>query len=111
MDGLPRRVRDMATLSGLGYTQREIGALFGITPQAVSAVITRYQRAIDDLGDAVDLRGLSGRAVNALGRHGIRSREEARRRGVLELLTHEPNCGRKTREEISRWMGEDATAP
>jgi len=106
IDAIPVRVRDMATLRGLGYSLREIGGLFGITPQAVSAMLTRYQRSFEDIGNAVELRGLSARAVNALGRHGIRSRDEARRNRALDLLSNERNCGRKTLEEISRWLAQ-----
>jgi hypothetical protein len=107
IDAIPVRVRDIATLRGLGYSHREIGALFGIRSQAVSLMLIRYQRSIEDLGSALDLRGLSARAVNALGRHGIRSREEARRNRALDLLKNERNCGMKTLDEISRWLAQD----
>jgi len=40
-------------------------------------------------------------------RHGIRTREQARQANVLELLAGERNCGRKTMDEIARWMEED----
>jgi predicted xylose isomerase-like sugar epimerase len=107
IDAIPVRVRDIATLRGLGYSHREIGTLFGIRSQAVSLMLIRYQRSIEDLGSAVELRGLSARAVNALGRHGIRSREEARRNRALDLLKNERNCGMKTLDEISRWLAQD----
>jgi hypothetical protein len=54
----------------------------------------------------MELNSLSARAVNALGRHGIRTREQARQANVLERLSGERNCGRKTREEIQRWMAD-----
>jgi hypothetical protein len=54
---------------------------------------------------------LSPRAVNVLGRHGIRTREQARQANVLERLAGERNCGRKTMDEIARWMEEDGGNP
>ncbi len=101
---LPRRVRDMATLRGLGYSFREIGQELNITPQAVSLTLTRHRRSLASLGQAVELVNLSSRAVNALGRHGVRTRREAVETNVLERLRHERNCGRKTLAEIQRWM-------
>lgn len=44
--------------------------------------------------------------MNVLGRHGIRTREQARQTNVLALLAGERNCGRKTMDEIARWMEE-----
>ena len=55
----------------------------------------------------MELNSLSARAVNALGRHGIRTREQARQANVLELLAGERNCGRKTMDDIARWMGDE----
>jgi hypothetical protein len=64
------------------------------------------QRAFTSL-DAKELNSLSARAVNVLGRHGIRTREQAHQANVLALLAGERNCGRKTMDEIARWMEED----
>jgi predicted transcriptional regulator len=105
-EDLPLRIRELAVLRGLGYSLREIGKQFGVTPQAVSLMLQRHRRVLKSLGGVAELRGLSARAVNALGRHGVTSRAEARRRGVLELLRNERNCGRKTLAEIDRWMAE-----
>jgi hypothetical protein len=102
---LPGRVRDIATLRGLGYTCMEIGRRFGITPQAVSATLARYHRRMTDLGARQDMLELSGRAVNALSRIGVNSRADALNRDVFVLLRRERNCGEKTLEEIRRWIG------
>jgi len=102
---LPGRVRDIATLRGLGYTCMEIGRRFGITPQAVSATLARYHRRMTDLGARQDMLELSGRAVNALSRIGVKSRADALNRDVFVLLRRERNCGEKTLEEIRRWIG------
>ena len=55
----------------------------------------------------MQLNSLSPRAVNVLGRHGIRTREQARQANVLERLAGERNCGRKTMDEIARWVEHD----
>lgn len=102
---IPHRVRDIATLRGLGYSFREIAEQFNVTPQAVSLMLTRHRRSLKSLGEAVELQNLSARAVNALGRHRISTRDEARSRDVLTLLRGERNCGRKTLDEIERWLG------
>jgi hypothetical protein len=104
LEELPQRIRDIATLRGLGYTFREISKQFEVTPQAISLMLSRHRRGIKKLHGAVELAGLSPRAVNALGRHGIRSRAAAFETDVLELLKGERNCGKKTLEEIRRWM-------
>ncbi len=106
IEALPERVRAIATLRGLGYSYREIGRLFSVTPQAVSLMLGRHKRTIKKLGSSLELQQLSARAVNALGRHRIRSREEARDCDVLALLLNERNCGRKTQEEIAKWMSQ-----
>ena len=106
LEELPQRIRDIATLRGLGYTFREISKQFEVTPQAISLMLSRHRRGIKKLHGAVELAGLSARAVNALGRHGIRSRAAAFETDVLELLQGERNCGKKTLEEIRRWMDE-----
>ena len=104
VQAIPLRVRDMAALCGLGYSYRLIGTQFGISAQAVSLMLGRYRRRLDSLGDAIELQSLSCRAANALGRHGVRSRTEAKERGILEVLRHERNCGQKTLQEIERWI-------
>jgi len=58
----------------------------------------------------MELNSLSPRAVNVLGRHGIRTREQARQANVLERLGGERNCGRKTMDEIVRWMEDHSAA-
>ncbi len=102
---LPARIRDIATLRGLGYTYREIAQPLNISPQAVSLMLTRHRRSLKCLRQSMELCHLSARAVNALGRHGIKSRDEARRLNVLDLLKNQRNCGRKTLDEIERWVG------
>lgn len=106
VEAVPQRVREIAMLRGLGYPFREIARQYNVTPQAVSLMLARHRRAISSLRDAVELSHLSARAANALGRHGIRSREEAIRRDALALVKDSRNCGRKTLEEISEWIGQ-----
>ena len=104
LETLPAGVRDIATLRGLGYTFREIAEPLNITPQAVSLMLSRHRRSLKCLRRSMELCDLSARAVNALRRHGIKSREEARSRNILQLLDKQRNCGRKTTEEIERWI-------
>lgn len=108
---IPHRIRNIAMMRGLGYSFREIAEQLDITPQAVSLMLTRHQRSLRSLKGAIELRQLSARAVNALGRHRIATREEARNNNILELLRGERNCGRKTLEEIERWMSESEQRP
>lgn len=103
-EAVPARIFHIAAMRGLGYSYREIGQRFAVTPQAVSVMLQRYRRSIERLDDASELRGLSARAVNALGRHRIRSRKEGKKIDLLGLLRSERNCGRKTMEEIARWL-------
>jgi hypothetical protein len=103
---VPERVRQIAMMRGLGYSYREIAGPFSVTPQAVSLMLMRHRRSLKSLRGAMELSALSPRAVNALGRHGIRTREQARQANVLERLDRERNCGRKTIDEISRWIEE-----
>lgn len=107
---LPARVREIATLRGLGYKHTEIADQLGITPQASSIMLFRFRRALTNLAAHVDLRGLSTRAVNALGRHGITCREDAVRVNSFVFLQHEPNCGAKTLSEIERLLQGDAAS-
>lgn len=110
VESLPRRIRDIAILRGLGYSFREIGEKLKITPQAVSLMLTRHRRSrsLASRGRATELLDLSSRAVHALGRRGVRTRREAVETNVLERLRHERNCGSKTRAEIQRWMVEQS---
>lgn len=101
---LPGRVRDIATLRGLGYTCMEIGRRFGITPQAVSATLARHHRHVGDFGQRKEMLELSARAANVLTRIGINTRAEARGRDIFALLRRERNCGEKTIEEIRCWL-------
>jgi predicted transcriptional regulator len=107
LSDVPERVRQIAMLRGLGYSYRQIAGPLDVTPQAVSLMLTRHRRSLKSLRDAMELNSLSARAVNVLGRHGIRTREQARQANVLALLAGERNCGRKTMDEIARWMEED----
>lgn len=103
---LPTRVRDIAALRGLGYTYREIAKPLNITPQAVSLMLARHQRSLKSLRQTLDFCRLSARAANALGRLGIKSREEAQQRNAVNLLRGQRNCGTKTLDEIARWMND-----
>ena len=104
IESLPQRVREIAVLRGLGYSFREISRQFKVTPQAASLMLSRHRRSLKSLAGSKELTELSARAVNALGRHKISTREQARRADVLHLLRHERNCGRKTFEEIEHWI-------
>jgi len=107
LDDIPERVRQIAMMRGLGYSYREIAGPLNVTPQAVSLMLMRHRRSLKSLRGAMELSALSPRAVNALGRHGIRTREQAHQAKVLERLAGERNCGSKTLEEIARWIDED----
>ena len=107
---VPWRVREIAMLRGLGYSFREIAGPLGVTPQAVSLMLTRHRRSLKSLRGAIELGSLSPRAVNALARLGIRSRAEARDRHLLDRLRSGRNCGRKTIEEIRNWIDADPEA-
>jgi predicted transcriptional regulator len=107
LDEVPERVRQIAMLRGLGYSYRQIAGPLHVTPQAVSLMLTRHRRSLKSLRDAMELNSLSARAVNVLGRHGICTREQARQTNVLERLAGERNCGRKTMDEIARWVEQE----
>ena len=107
LDAIPERVRQIAMLRGLGYSYRQIAGPLQVTPQAVSLMLTRHRRSLKSLRDAMELNSLSARAVNVLGRHGICTREQARQANVLQRLAGERNCGRKTMDEIARWVEHD----
>ncbi len=106
LDAVPQRVREIAMLRGLGYSFRQISDQFGVTPQAVSIMLSRHRRCLKALRGSIELNHLSPRAVNALARHGISTREEARRKNAAGLLANARNCGRKTLQEIEAWMNE-----
>ena len=106
---VPWRIREIAMLRGLGYSFREIAAPLGVTPQAVSLMLSRHRRSIKSLCDAMEMRNLSPRAVNALARHGIVTRDEARCRDAVSLVKNARNCGSKTIEEIRIWIDGDPT--
>jgi hypothetical protein len=53
------------------------------------------------------LRGLSARAVNALGRHGITDRQQAPGNEIMRVRAKERNCGRKTLADIEAWLRGD----
>lgn len=106
-DAVPERVRQIAMLRGLGYSYREIAGPLHVTPQAVSLMLARHRRSLKSLRGAIEMCSLSARAVNVLGRHGIRTKAKAREIDLLELLARERNCGRKTIDEIARWMEQD----
>ncbi len=106
---VPWRIREIAMLRGLGYSFREIAAPLGVTPQAVSLMLSRHRRSIKSLCGAIEMRNLSSRAVNALARHGIVTRDEARCRDAVNLVKNARNCGSKTIEEIRIWIDGDPT--
>jgi hypothetical protein len=106
LDAVPQRIREIAMLRGLGYSFREISGQFNVTPQAVSLMLSRHRRCLKALRGSIELNHLSPRAVNALARHGVRTRDEARHKNVTALLVNARNCGRKTLEEIETWMNE-----
>jgi transposase-like protein len=100
----PGRVRDIAALRGLGYTYREIAQHYGVTPQAVSLLLSRNRRNMKSIGGKPQLATLSSRATNALRRLGIETREEAIAVQALSKLANTRNCGRKTLDEIEEWL-------
>jgi len=106
IDAVPQRVREIAMLRGLGYSFRQISGQFNVTPQAVSIMLSRHRRCLKALRGSIELNHLSPRAVNALARHGISTRDEARRKNAAGLLANSRNCGRKTLAEIEAWMNE-----
>jgi hypothetical protein len=110
VEPVPQRVREIAMLRGLGYSFREIARQYHVTPQAISLMLSRHKKCAKSLCKATELTVLSSRAVNALGRIRIGSREEGRRCNALELLKGARNCGRKTLAEIEHWLNEEKGA-
>lgn len=104
LEEVPLYVRNVAALRGLGFSFREIGKSYGVTPQAASVMLTRQRALMKTLKRQSDLSDLSPRAVNSLGRLGIRTREAARAVSNLEEhLRSQRNCGQKTVREILDW--------
>lgn len=104
LEDVPLHVRNLAALRGLGFSFREIGRSYGVTPQAASIMLSRQRALMKTLKRHSDLSGLSPRAVNSLGRLGIRTREAARAASNLEeKLRNQRNCGQKTIREILDW--------
>jgi len=98
---LPTRILHIAALRGLGYSLRTIGRHYGVSPQAISVMLSRQkteQRGARSLGG---MQSLSPRAVNVLGHLRIKNRTEARKMTDWEERLHGlRNCGRKTAAEI-----------
>jgi hypothetical protein len=106
-DALPRRIEEIAVLRGLGYSFREIAQPFGLTPQAINVALIRHRKARRHAAKSgSELLGLSVRAARALAHHGIRTRADAKGKDVMSLIQEQRNCGRKTRDEIARWVAE-----
>ena len=105
LDELPEHVRQIALMRGLGYSYAQIGKQVRMSPRSVAITLSQHRRSLKSLRVAMENSAqLSARAANILGRHGIRTREEARSANLLEILGRERNCGRKTIDEIKRWM-------
>ena len=90
MSDVPERVRQIAMLRGLGYSYRQIAGPLHVTPQAVSLMLMSHRRSLKSLRDAIELSSLSARTVNVLGRHGIRTREQAHQANVLTARANGP---------------------
>ena len=104
LDDIPLHVRNVAALRGLGFTFRQIGRTFGVSPQAASIMLVRQRALMKVQSRRPELAGLSPRAVNCLGRLGIRDRAGARAFPDLEArLQNQRNCGEKTIREILDW--------
>jgi hypothetical protein len=107
LDEIPLHVRNVAALRGLGFTFRQIGRTYGVTPQAASIMLARQRALMKGQGRRPELAGLSPRAVNCLGRLGIRDRAGARAVPNLEArLQNQRNCGQKTIREILDWAAD-----
>jgi hypothetical protein len=106
LDQIPLFVRNVAAWRGLGYSLRQIGAIAGMTPQALSVMLVRQKTCLLDAARRPnELTGLSPRAVNSLGSLGIATRSAARDLKDLEArLRAQRNCGHKTRREILEWI-------
>lgn len=101
---LPTRTLHIAALRGLGYSLRTIGRHYRVSPQAISVMLTRHKTALRRAKPTDGMQQLSPRAINVLGRLGIRNLSDAR--GVTnwkERLRGLRNCGSKTEAEIQAW--------
>lgn len=104
LEDLPLHVRNVAALRGLGFTFREIGQSFGVSPQAASVMLSRHRALMKKLKRHSEMGSLSPRAVNCLGRLGVRTRRAAQALEDLpERLKKQRNCGQKTIREILDW--------
>lgn len=104
LEEIPLHVRNLATLRGLGFSFRQISKNYGVTPQAASLMLARQKALLKSARRHSELSGLSPRAVNCLGRLGVRSKDSARTLGSLEIrLQGMRNCGQKTIREILDW--------
>jgi len=69
LEELPQRVRDIATLRGLGYTFREISEQFGVTPQRSKPMCSSCSKADATAGTKPSKKSGSGSVMTrALGR-------------------------------------------
>ena len=100
----PLRIQQIAMLRGLGFSFRQIAKTLGTTPSAASMALHRHRRDRQFLQKCSELDGLSGRAINVLGRHGIQTRRDALAKSLLEKLCTERNCGPKTKSELREWL-------
>ena len=101
---LPRRILHIAALRGLGYSLRAIGRHYGVSPQAISVMLSRQKTKQRGARSVGGMQKLSPRAVNVLGRLRINNLSEAR--GVTDWtkrLRGLRNCGPKTAAEIREW--------
>ncbi len=111
LDALAQEVRYAAALRGLGLSYTAIGKQLGLAPRGVSALLRQHRRCLGNIDVATGLNGLSSRAVNTLGRLGVRTLAEAREANVLARLVTMRNCGGKTADELARWMEADSSTP
>ena len=101
---LPRRILHIAALRGLGYSLQTIGRSYGVSPQAISVMLTRHKGALRSAKSHGGIQSLSPRAVNVLGHLRIKNRTEARKVTDWEERLHGlRNCGQKTATEIRAW--------
>ena len=101
---LPRRILHIAALRGLGYSLRTIGRHYGVSPQAISVMLTRQKTKQQGPRSLGGMQQLSPRAVNVLGRLRIKNLSEARAvTDWKERLRGLRNCGQKTTTEIREW--------
>lgn len=107
LEDIPRSIRDIAALRGLGYTYSEIGHSLGVTAQAISVTLVRYRRKLASTRGSKHMMGLSTRALNVLSKHCISDPSDPRLSTMLEHFPGERNCGAKTIMEIQRWAGLD----